>query len=83
MHSEVMDVIIRALIEDDIKKIQVALDTGAGMGWLRGILEDGTCGYANHPDPDLIDEFQSRGLELVAVERKALASPSNAQEKSY
>jgi hypothetical protein len=58
---------IQALVEDDVKQIRVAFETGAGMVWLKGILEDR---YTNLQTADIIDEFQDRGLRLVAEKKK-------------
>ena len=66
MHSEILDVMTQALVEDDVKQIRVAFETGAGMVWLKGILEDR---YTNWQTADIIDEFQDRGLQLVAKKR--------------
>ena len=67
MHSEILDVMTQALVEDDVKQIRVAFETGAGMVWLKGILEDR---YTNWQTADIIDEFQGRGLRLIAEKKK-------------
>ena len=67
MYSEVADVMLKALVEDDVERIRVAFETGTGMVWLRGILEDR---YTDLDMPDLIDEFQARGLQLTATKRE-------------
>lgn len=67
MHSEILDVMTQALVEDDVKHIRVAFETGAGMVWLKGILEDR---YTNWQTADIIDEFQERGLRLIAEKKK-------------
>ena len=67
MHSEILDVMTQALVEDDVKQIRVAFETGAGMVWLKGILEDR---YTNWQTADIIDEFQERGLRLIAEKKK-------------
>ena len=71
MQSEVIDVIIKALIQHDMDRIKAAVLNGddAGLRWLSDLLEDGHTGYAQLDTCDLIDEFQARGLELVARER--------------
>jgi hypothetical protein len=71
MQSDVMEVITKALIEHDIDRIKRALLDGddAGLNWLRDYFEDA---YNNMMASDLIDEFQGRGLELVARERPSL-----------
>jgi hypothetical protein len=78
MQSEVLEVIIKGLVEDDINRLRKAIrgthDHPYGndeeLNWLRQILEEGHVGYDEMDASDLIDEFQARGLELVARERR-------------
>lgn len=67
MQSEILDVMIEALVDDDVERIRVALETNVGMVWLKGILEDR---YMDAPTTDIIDEFQGRGLQLIAKKRE-------------
>jgi len=71
MQSEIIDVIIQALIKHDIDRAKQAILNGdeKDLDFLREKLECGTEGYANYDTCQLIDEFQERGLELVARER--------------
>jgi len=71
MHSEIMEVIIRGLVANDIERIKRAItnDWEEDLDWLREILEVGFIGYIYQDDASLIDEFQSRRLELVATKR--------------
>lgn len=71
MHSEIMEVIIRGLVANDIERIKRAVtnDWEEDLNWLRDILRSGFSGYEYLDDASLIDEFQSRRLELVATKR--------------
>jgi hypothetical protein len=71
MQSEIINVMINALVEHDIARVKQAVMDGdhKGLDFLREKLECGTEGYAHYDTCQLIDEFQERGLELVARER--------------
>jgi hypothetical protein len=71
MHSEIMEVIIRGLVANDIERIKRAVtnDWEEDLNWLRDILRSGFSGYEDLDGASLIDEFQSRRLELVAMKR--------------
>ena len=68
MQSEVLDVIHNALIKYDIDRIKRAVleNDDAELNWLRDLLDNH---YSTFEADDLIDEFQGRGLELMARER--------------
>lgn len=73
MQSEVLDVIHNALLKHDIDRIKRAVldNDDAGLTWLHDLLDNH---YSAFTTTDLIDEFQGRGLELVARERPDLTN---------
>jgi hypothetical protein len=68
MQSEVIEVLTKGLIKHDLDRIKQAVKDNdeKGLDFIRFILDDYYSGFAT---TDLIDEFQERGLELVAQER--------------
>jgi len=68
MQSEVLEVIHNALINHGIDRVKRAVlnNDDQGLNWLRDLLDNH---YSTFTTTDLIDEFQGRGLELMARER--------------
>jgi hypothetical protein len=73
MQSEVLDVIHNALIKYDIDRLKQAVLHGdeEGLNWVRDLLDNHYSGFTT---TELIDEFQGRGLELMARERPNLSN---------
>jgi midasin (ATPase involved in ribosome maturation) len=72
METEVLEVIISGLIEDDLDRIRKAVRENRedDLHWVRSVLDEGHTGYAHMDARDLYEEFHARGLRLTTFKRE-------------